>query len=241
MRGRSARGGWGRIICGSRSTTARACCPRSAFAGPTQCRKTGSRTHSTSPSGWSGTTGRGGRRFRREWRVLLRIIAGEFKGRRLKTPTTSKVRPTSDRVREAWFSILQQSIPDARVLDLFAGSGALGFEALSRGAVSVDFVETQRGSLTALNANVEALKVEDRVTIHRMDALRFAERLQPAQYDVAVADPPYATDEAQRLAEIFRATPFAGILAVEHRPDLAVVGDDTRRYGDTAITFVYAP
>jgi len=172
---------------------------------------------------------------------LLRIIAGEFKGRRLKTPTTNKVRPTSDRVREAWFSILQQSIPDARVLDLFAGSGALGFEALSRGAVSVDFVETQRGSLTALNANVEALKVEDRVTIHRMDALRFAERLQPAQYDVAVADPPYATDEAQRLAEIFRATPFAGILAVEHRPDLAVVGDDTRRYGDTAITFVYAP
>ena len=172
---------------------------------------------------------------------MLRIIAGEFKGRRLKTPTTNKVRPTSDRVREAWFSILQQSIPDARVLDLFAGSGALGFEALSRGAVSVDFVETQRGSLTALNANVEALKVEDRVTIHRMDALRFAERLQPAQYDVAVADPPYATDEAQRLAEIFRATPFAGILAVEHRPDLAVVGDDTRRYGDTAITFVYAP
>ena len=171
---------------------------------------------------------------------MLRIIAGEFKGRRLKTPTTNKVRPTSDRVREAWFSILQQSIPDARVLDLFAGSGALGFEALSRGAVSVDFVETQRGSLTALNANVEALKVEDRVTIHRMDALRFAERLQPAQYDVAVADPPYATDEAQRLAEIFRATPFAGILAVEHRPDLAVVGDDTRRY-DTAITFVYAP
>ena len=79
------------------------------------------------------------------------------------------------------------------------------------------------------------------MTIHRMDALRFAERLQPAQYDVAVADPPYATDEAQRLAEIFRATPFAGILAVEHRPDLAVVGDDTRRYGDTAITFVYAP
>jgi len=172
---------------------------------------------------------------------VLRIIAGEFKGRRLKVPSGRIVRPTGERVREAWFSILQQSIPDARVLDLFAGSGALGFEALSRGAVSVDFVETQRGSLTALNANVEALKVEDRVTIHRMDALRFAERLQPAQYDVAVADPPYATDEAQRLAEIFRATPFAGILAVEHRPDLAVVGDDTRRYGDTAITFVYAP
>jgi len=170
---------------------------------------------------------------------LLRIIAGEFKGRRIKTPTTNKVRPTSDRVREAWFSILQQSIPAARVLDLFAGSGALGFEALSRGAVSVDFVETHRVSLTALRSNIEALQVEDRVTIHRMDAVRFAERLQPAQYDVAFADPPYATDEAERLAAIFRATPFAGILGIEHRPDLALNGDDMRRYGDTAITFLY--
>jgi 16S rRNA (guanine966-N2)-methyltransferase len=172
---------------------------------------------------------------------LLRIIAGEFKGRRLKTPTTNKVRPTSDRVREAWFSILQQSIPDARVLDLFAGSGALGFEALSRGAVSVDFVETQRGSLTALKANVEALKVEDRVTVHRMDALRFAERLQPGAYDVAFADPPYAGDEAAELARIFRETPFARVFSIEHASDRSIDGEDTRRYGDTAITFVYAP
>src|SRR6266850_2579544 len=192
-------------------------------------------------SGSNGMSGRGARRFRHEWRVLLRIIAGEFKGRRLKTPATNKVRPTSDRVREAWFSILQQSIPDARVLDLFAGSGALGFEALSRGAVSVDFVETHRVSLTALKANVEALGVEDRVTIHRSDALRFAERLQPAQYDVAFADPPYASDEAEQVAGVFRATPFARILGIEHRSDLSLDGDDTRRYGDTAITFVYAP
>ena len=144
-------------------------------------------------------------------------------------------------MKEAWFSILQQSLPSARVLDLFAGSGALGFEALSRGAVSVDFVETQRVSLTALKANTQLLKVEDRVTIHRMDAVRFAERLQPAQYDIAFADPPYATDDAERLAGVFRATPFARILGIEHRPDLALTGDDTRRYGDTAITFVYAP
>jgi 16S rRNA (guanine966-N2)-methyltransferase len=170
---------------------------------------------------------------------VLRIIAGEFKGRRLKAPSGRTLRPTGDRVKEAWFSILQQSIPAARVLDLFAGSGALGFEALSRGAVSVDFVETHRVSLTALQSNIEALQVEDRVTIHRMDAVRFAERLQPAQYDVAFADPPYATDEAERLAAIFRATPFAGILGIEHRPDLALNGDDMRRYGDTAITFLY--
>lgn len=172
---------------------------------------------------------------------MLRIIAGEFKGRRLRTPTGRAVRPTSDRVRESWFSILQQSIPDARVVDLFAGSGALGFEALSRGAVAVDFVETHRDSLTALKANIEALKVEERVTIHRIDALRFAERLPPNAYDVAFADPPYATDAAARLLALFRATPFARALSIEHAADLVLAGDDTRRYGDTAITFGYAP
>src|SRR6266566_4479067 len=74
-------------------------------------------------------------------RSVVRIIAGEFKGRRLKTPATDKIRPTADRVREAWFSILQRSIRGARVLDLYAGSGALGLEALSRGAATADFVE----------------------------------------------------------------------------------------------------
>jgi 16S rRNA (guanine966-N2)-methyltransferase len=171
----------------------------------------------------------------------VRIIAGDFKGRRLKTPATDKVRPTADRVREAWFSILQLSIPGARVLDLFAGSGALGFEALSRGAVAVAFVETHRASLEVLRANATTLKVTERVTIHRVDALRFAERLQPAQYDVAFADPPYAGDHAERLVALFRATPFARVFAIEHAADRAVGGDDTRRYGDTAVTFVYAP
>jgi len=172
---------------------------------------------------------------------MLRIIAGEFKGRRLKTPSGRSVRPTGDRVKEAWFSILQQSLPDARVLDLFAGSGALGFEALSRGAVAVDFVENHKASVAAIRTNAATLKVEDRVTIHRMDAVRFAERLQPAQYDLAFADPPYATDDAARLVSLFRATPFARAFSVEHSADAALSGDDTRRYGDTAITFVYAP
>jgi len=172
---------------------------------------------------------------------VLRIIAGEFKGRRLKTPGGRTVRPTGDRVKEAWFSILQQSIPEARVLDLFAGSGALGFEALSRGAVAVDFVENHKASLTTIRENAATLKVEDRVTIHRMDAVRFAERLQPAQYDVAFADPPYATGDAERLVMVFRQTPFARVFAIEHAADTALAGDDTRRYGDTAITFAYAP
>jgi 16S rRNA (guanine966-N2)-methyltransferase len=172
---------------------------------------------------------------------MLRIIAGEFKGRRLKAPAGRLVRPTADRVKEAWFSILQQAIPDARVVDLFAGSGALGFEALSRGARVVDFVEKATASLAAIHDNAKVLKVEDRVTIHRMDAMRFAQRLQPDAYDVAFADPPYATDDAARLLALFRGTPFARALAVEHSSDLTLPGDDTRAYGDTAITFAYAP
>ncbi len=172
---------------------------------------------------------------------VIRIIAGEFKGRRLKTPAGDKTRPTADRVRESWFSILQRSIRGARVLDLFAGSGALGFESLARGGVHADFVEVHRAALAALKANAKTLKVEDRVTIHRVDGLRFAERLQPGQYDVAFADPPYAGDQAARLVAIFRVTPFARVFAIEHAADRFMPGDDTRRYGDTAVTFVYAP
>jgi 16S rRNA (guanine966-N2)-methyltransferase len=172
---------------------------------------------------------------------FVRIIAGEFKGRRLKTPPGRSVRPTAARVREAWFSILQRQIRRARVLDLFAGSGALGFEALSRGAVSADFVEVHRASLIVLTANARTLEVEDRVTIHRVDGLRFAERLLPGAYDVAFADPPYAGDQAARLVALFRVTPFARVFAIEHAADTCMPGDDTRRYGDTAVTFVYAP
>jgi 16S rRNA (guanine966-N2)-methyltransferase len=170
----------------------------------------------------------------------IRIISGEFKGRRLRTPKGGAVRPTADRVREAWFSILQGEIPGARVLDLFAGSGALGLEALSRGAVTVDFVEQHQAALAAIRENAGTLQVTERVTIHRSDAMRFAERLQPGAYDVAFADPPYAGDAAERLVALYRATPFARVFSIEHAADLPLAGDETRRYGDTAVTFVYA-
>ncbi len=173
--------------------------------------------------------------------MTVRIIAGEFKGRRIKTPASDKVRPTGDRVREAWFNILQGLIEGARVLDLFAGSGALGFEALSRGAVSVDFVEKHTASLATIHDNAASLNVADQVTIHRTDAMRFAERLKAGAYDVAFADPPYAGDQAARLVAMFRLTPFAKVFAIEHAAAKLMPGDDTRRYGDTAVTFVYAP
>ena len=172
---------------------------------------------------------------------MIRIIAGEFRGRRLKTPAGDKVRPTADRVREAWFNILQRSIGGARVLDLFAGSGALGLEAVSRGAATADLVEVHRASLAVVKANVAALEVADRVTIHRADALAFAGQLQPGQYDVAFADPPYASDAPDTLVALYRASAFARILSIEHAADRPIPGDDTRRYGDTAVTFLYAP
>ena len=172
---------------------------------------------------------------------MVRIIAGEFKGRRLKTPSTDKVRPTGDRVREAWFSILQRPLRGARVLDLFAGSGALGLEALSRGAVSADFVEIHRLALSSLKANITLLKVDDRTVVHRVDALKFSEQLHPGQYDVAFADPPYASGQAARLVALSRVNPFARIISIEHPADQPIPGDDTRRYGDTAVTFIYAP
>ena len=171
----------------------------------------------------------------------MRIVAGEFGGRRLSRPKDARVRPTADRVREAWMSILAGAIPGARVLDLYAGSGALGLEALSRGAASATFVELNPPSLQALQANVAALGVADRATVHRGDALRYVEGLPAGAFDIALADPPYARDDAARLVALFRSTPFARILSVEHRADQPLGGDETRRYGDTALTFCHAP
>ncbi|HWN20074.1 MAG TPA: 16S rRNA (guanine(966)-N(2))-methyltransferase RsmD [Gemmatimonadales bacterium] len=171
---------------------------------------------------------------------ILRIVAGQFGGRRLVMPNDTRVRPTADRVREAWMSILGSELAGARVLDLFAGSGALGLEALSRGAESVTFVEMNPPSLKALHENISALGAEGATTVHRGDAMRFAERLPPAAFDVVVADPPYTVDHASRLVALFRRTPFGRILSVEHSSTLELDGD-TRRYGDTAITFCHAP
>ena len=135
-------------------------------------------------------------------------------------------------------SIVQPSLPDARVLDLFAGSGALGFEALSRGATSVDFVENAAPALRALRENADALGAGGAFTIHRQDAVRFLERVQPDSYDVAFADPPYRLGLAEQVASRWLEVPFAALLGVEHAAAESMPGDgDTRRYGSTAITF----
>ena len=167
----------------------------------------------------------------------MRIVAGRWRGRRIEAPRGEQVRPTGDRVREAWMSILNPWIPDARVLDLFAGSGALGLEALSRGAATVDFVESSPRSIAAIRANAAALGAEDSAVIHRADALRYIERLEPHTYDLAFADPPYDLWLATRVAERWLAVPFADIIGIEHRSDEVLPGDgERRRYGSTVIT-----
>ena len=134
-------------------------------------------------------------------------------------------------------SIVQPLIPGARVLDLFAGSGALGLEALSRGAEHCDFVEIAARSLAAVRANVDKLGAGDAAHIVRGDALKFVERLERDAYDIAFADPPDGLNLAPRIAERWLSVPFAAVLAVEHgAKDMMPTGGDTRRYGDTRIT-----
>jgi 16S rRNA (guanine966-N2)-methyltransferase len=135
-------------------------------------------------------------------------------------------------------SILQLDLPGSRVLDLYAGSGALGLEALSRGAVSADFVEKDPVSFRALQENIEALGARDLATIHRKSALPFAEGLGALHFDVAFADPPYASGDARRLAERWIEKPFSRVLSIEHSAkDAMPEGGVARRYGTTAITF----
>jgi 16S rRNA (guanine966-N2)-methyltransferase len=168
----------------------------------------------------------------------MRIIAGRWKGRRIAAPPGEIVRPTGDRVREAWMSIVHPILPDARVLDLCAGSGALGLESLSRGAATCDFVESSLKVVRTLQENLAAVGGHDGAKLYKEDAVRFVAQLAEGAYDVAFADPPYASDTALQLIEQWLAVPFAAVLGVEHSSDAVLPGSgDTRRYGSTSLTF----
>lgn len=178
----------------------------------------------------------------------IRIIAGAWRGRKITVPPEG-VRPTADKVREAWMSILQASIPDARVLDLCSGSGALGLEALSRGAEHCDFVEKDPAVIKLLQRNIAALGSGSRATIHKAEAVDFVTSLPAAggeelhRWSIAFADPPYGKGTAEALVTRWLSTPFATIFAVEHERDLVLpdpgagASVDRRTYGATALTF----
>jgi 16S rRNA (guanine966-N2)-methyltransferase len=173
----------------------------------------------------------------------MRIVGGKQAGRHLTPPADRQVRPTSEHVRDALLTYLQPRLKGARVLDLFAGTGALGLEAISRGASRADFVENRPASLHALKANVAALHMREKTRIFKKDALPFAEALEPYAYDLAFCDPPYESKMLDRLIDIWLRTPFAGLLVCEHALSHELPPGGAMRQMDdtTAVTIYKAP
>lgn len=179
----------------------------------------------------------------------MRITGGDFKGRRLKGPKGRFLRPTSDMVRKAIFDILgPRGVEGKRVLDLFAGSGAIGLEALSRGAQRVVFVEKDRGVVELIKENVKAVGLEDRVRVYNLDAKKAVRVLKEKgeEFDLIFMDPPYRDQRLveQVLTEILDKGILVpgGIITIEHPavhqypalPGLTPLG--RRRYGDTSLS-----
>jgi 16S rRNA (guanine966-N2)-methyltransferase len=176
----------------------------------------------------------------------MRVIAGEYGGRRLKVPPGVRTRPTAERVREALFSILGD-VEDLRVADLFAGSGALWIEALSRGAEHATFVERDPGAIGILNFNLAALGIVEGVEVFEWDALRWLDTVAGSfEFDLLFVDPPYSS--APRLAKPLTQllpgvlSPTATIVTESDKRDPLVLDlplDDERVYADTRIAFHY--
>jgi 16S rRNA (guanine966-N2)-methyltransferase len=179
----------------------------------------------------------------------MRIIAGEFKGRRLKAPTWDGLRPTSDKLRETLFNIVTARVTGARVLDVFAGTGAIGLESLSRGAAAAVFIESDRRASALIATNAELCGAQDRCIIIRDTAQRALQhKVAGEPFDLIVLDPPYDF-EPVALVLSAAATHLApgGAIVLEHArrravPDAAGLrAVRTVPSGDSALTFFEAP
>ena len=181
----------------------------------------------------------------------MRIIAGELGGRRLAAPKGTATRPTSDRVRESLFSILCAPPDGTRVLDLFAGAGTLGLEALSRGAERVLFVESSKPAVAVLRKNIATLKVDARCQVFtaQLPAALSARQLAAQRFDWVFIDPPYQSPLAAQALIALANGQLLGedpTIVIEHDrrmpPDPEVgclVRTDRRRYGDTEISIYH--
>lgn len=168
----------------------------------------------------------------------MRILGGKFAGWDLTSPNDFRVRPTAELVRGAMLDVLVDALPGARILDLFAGTGALGLEALSRGAASVDFVETRASSLHALKANIVTLRVRERTRVFKKDALPFAAALREGSYDIAFVDPPYESRMLDRVIETWQRSRFSAILVAEHATTHALPPRARLElFGETSVSF----
>ncbi len=179
----------------------------------------------------------------------MRIIGGSARGRAITAPPGSKTRPTQDYVRESLFNIIRWDVQDARVLDLFAGTGALSLESLSRGAKEAVLIDMDRDACSAIKKNMETTKLGDKCRLISRDYQQAMSQLarEGQQFDVVFIDPPY---RMENTGEMCAALYDKGLLSesflivVEHRRGMAPLLDlrfeayDLRKYGDTEITFV---
>lgn len=180
----------------------------------------------------------------------MRIIGGRFKGRRLFSVTGKTVRPTADRIRESIFNILASKVMDAMVLDLFSGTGALGIEALSRGAREAVFVEKSRTALSAIQRNIQVCAVEGQARVIRWDIAKNLNCLQkmPLTFDLVFMDPPYNCNLIQKGLQNLHSSGClnrGAWIVVEHGASESIPGTtaeftrrDQRNYGKTLVTFL---
>ena len=181
---------------------------------------------------------------------MLRVIAGAHKGRRLKTPTWDGLRPTSDRLRETLFNVVSPRIKGARVLDGYAGTGALGIEAISRGAASVTFVDEDRRAQALVDENLARCGIENGYAIIRASVARGIETLQAAGqvFDLVLLDPPYDLDPARALSGVEAIMAPDALLVLEHGRRQPVPAEAGRlrlgrdlKSGDSALAFYTCP
>lgn len=180
----------------------------------------------------------------------MRIITGRARGLQLTVPKTYDVRPTADRVKESVFNIIGSKIVDARVLDLFAGTGNLGLESWSRGAQSSTFIDESRESLRLVQSNIKKCRAEASCTVLKGSAPSVAERLyrEGKRFDFAFCDPPYNKGWVARIIEVLGRCPFlddGGYLVVERsgHEELPALPDGcelvrSERYGETWVDFI---
>jgi 16S rRNA (guanine966-N2)-methyltransferase len=175
------------------------------------------------------------------------ITGGEARGRRIASPDNLEVRPTSSKIRQAFFNILGARIQDARFLDIFAGSGLIGFEALSRGAQSLVAIEESKRMVAAIRKSAKILGFENAAEVLQGDFRRAIEWLPQGGFDIAYADPPYKSPFPSSVVHLFDRNQIltpGGILAIEHAKGYQFPEDlisikfiDSRSYGQTGLSF----
>jgi len=173
----------------------------------------------------------------------VRIVSGKFGGRTIEAPNTSRTHPMSERVRGALFNSIATELADAEVLDAFAGTGAVGFEALSRGARHITFVEKDRIAQKVLAKNIATLGVEKTTTLIRASVASWCDTIEHKGFDIIFADPPYHDPQFSTVSRLFGLLKPGGLMILSHpgrgeeptKPGVVVV--DNRSYGNAHLTF----